>query len=61
MAQVLTDIKERLKAGRRTMKDLAEATGIPYTSVNSYLNGFTGIPTENYQKISNQLDAWDNE
>lgn len=53
-------IKKKLVELRYSMKDLSKITGIPYNTMNSYLNGYSaGIPAKRLNQIMLQIGKWE--
>ncbi len=53
-------IKNKLSELRYSMKDLSFATGIPYNTMNGYLNGYiVRIPVARMNVIIGQIESWE--
>lgn len=51
--------KERMKGVGKNMRDLSMATGIAYSTMNHYLNGFSSMGNEAMTKINEKLTEWE--
>lgn len=55
-------VKSKLAELRYSMKALAQATRIPYNTMNGYLNGYVDkIPVARMNAIMTQLENWEGE
>jgi len=54
----ISEVKDFLKILGKTMADLSREGGIPYTSLNHYINGYTKPGPGNWDKITTQLATW---
>ena len=52
-------LKKRFREVGKTMRDLAEKTGIPYNTLNHTINGYQNGSSENLAKIEKVVTDWE--